>query len=47
MDFLNVIYAFSRILYKNEKFKSYTCYNMSELENIVLRKKKPVTKDHV
>lgn len=30
--------------------KSYTCYNMSELENTVLRgkkKKKPNTKDHV
>lgn len=33
-----------------KKMKSYTCYNMSELENTVLRgkkKKKPNTKDHV
>ena len=32
-----------------KKMKSYMCYNMSELENTVLRekKKKPDTKDHV
>ena len=30
-----------------KKMKSYTCYNMSELENTLLRKKKSDTKDHV
>ena len=32
-----------------KKMKSYMCYNMSELENTVLRekKKKPDTKDNV
>ena len=29
-----------------KKMKSYTCYNMSELENTLLKKKSD-TKDHV